>query len=335
MKRTIQMLSVLLVLLLAGTALGQGTQQFADLGDFTLQSGKIIKDCRLGYRTFGALNSDKSNAVLIPTWFTGKSADLAGLIGPGKLFDDTAYFLILADALGNGLSSSPSNSASMKGMSFPDFTIQDMVRAQHMFLTEKLHVNHLRAVMGISMGGMQTFQWVVSYPDFMDRAIPIVGTPCQTAYDLLLWNTELTVLNSVADRGNAMKIIAGIHALALTTPDDVAGKVKPADYQGFMEAQVKSVIGYDPVDFSWQLKAMLAHDITAPFGGSLEKTARAVKAKMLVIVSRSDHMVNPGPPLEFAKLAGAEIFELTSDYGHMAPVYEAGKVGPVIARFLK
>jgi hypothetical protein len=65
----------------------EGAQQFASLGDFRLESGRTIRDCRIGYRTFGTLDAEKSNAVLFPTWFTGTTADLAGQIGPGKLVD--------------------------------------------------------------------------------------------------------------------------------------------------------------------------------------------------------------------------------------------------------
>src|SRR5262245_49115039 len=83
---------------------------FADLGEFALESGSLLHDCRIGYRTFGSLNPQKSNAVLFPSWNTGTSQSLARLIGPGKLVDSTKYFVIAVDALGNGVSSSPSNS---------------------------------------------------------------------------------------------------------------------------------------------------------------------------------------------------------------------------------
>src|SRR5258708_38128060 len=92
-----------------GTALAQ-EQRFAQLGDFKVESGEVIRDCRVGYRTFGKLNNDKSNAILFTTWASGTTEQLQSNIGPGKPVDDSRYFVIAIDALSNGVSSSPSNS---------------------------------------------------------------------------------------------------------------------------------------------------------------------------------------------------------------------------------
>jgi homoserine O-acetyltransferase/O-succinyltransferase len=160
---------------LAQTPSEDGAQRFAEFGDFKLHDGGVIHEFRLGYRTLGKLNSGKSNAVLWPTWIGGKSQDLLLFIGPGNVVDTNKYFVVLVDAIGNGVSSSPSNSKRQPLMKYPKFTIRDMVEAEHRLCTDLLYLPHLRAVLGISMGGMQAFEWVVTYPDFMDIGIPCLG----------------------------------------------------------------------------------------------------------------------------------------------------------------
>src|SRR5258706_3191651 len=140
-----------LLVFLAAAVFAQD-QQFAQLGDFKLESGAVIRDCRIGYRTFGTLNNDKSNAILFPTWAGGTTEEAKSNFGPGRLVDTDKYYVIAVDALSNGVSSSPSNSKLQPRMSFPKFTFGDLVNTQHELLTRVLHLSHLKAVMGVSMG---------------------------------------------------------------------------------------------------------------------------------------------------------------------------------------
>src|SRR5882757_4441688 len=105
-------------------------QQFAQLGDFKLESGETIRDCRIGYRTFGKLNETRSNAILFPTWAGGTTEQLKANFGPGRLVDTDKYFVIAVDALSNGVSSSPSNSKLQSRMSFPKYDFRDLVNTQ-------------------------------------------------------------------------------------------------------------------------------------------------------------------------------------------------------------
>jgi homoserine O-acetyltransferase len=329
-------------LMIASCAAAQSNLQMGRLGDFRLESGAVIRDCQVGYRTFGKLNEQRSNAVLFPTWFTGTAQDLAALIGPGKLVDSSPYFVIAVDALGDGVSSSPSNSRAQPHMNFPEFSIRDMVAAEHDLATKVLHLSHLHAVMGISMGGMQTFQWMVSYPDFMDHAIPIVGSPRLGAYDLLLWQAELRAIEADANwkhgeyQGRpaaAMRTVADIHALALQTPQLRDRETNPGKFPEFLAATEHGE-GFDTNDWYRQAQAMMGHDVSKPFGGDMQKAAGAVHARVLVVASLQDHMVTPWPALDFAKLLKARTLELNSDCGHLAVGCEEAKIGAAIARFL-
>lgn len=322
-----------------------GAQQVAAIGDLRLESGETIRDCRVGYRTFGKLNAQRSNAVLFPTWFTGTTANLAEQIGPGKLVDSSQWYVIAVDALGNGVSSSPSNSTAQPRMKFPRFSIRDMVESQHRLLIQKLSITHLRAVMGISMGGMQTFEWMVAYPEFLDRAIPIVGSVKLTSYDILLWEAERHAIESDAawKHGEystqpeaAGKTVADIHALALTTPRKYVRDNAAADFaRTLLDTERKNIAQFDTNNRYRQLEAMLGHDVSRRFRGDMAKAAAAVKAKTLIVVAIEDHMVNPGPALEFARLLKASTLELASDCGHLAPGCEADRLRTAVAAALR
>jgi len=317
--------------------------QFAQLGDFKLENGQVIRDCRIGYRTFGKLNETRSNAIIFPTWAGGTTEQLKGSIGPGKLVDSNRYFVIAVDALSNGVSSSPSNSKLQPRMSFPNITLRDSVNTQYELATRILKLNHVRAVIGISMGGMQTFQWLVSYPDFMDLGVPIVGSPRLAAYDLLLWQAQIDAIMNDASWNNgnyatnpARAPEFEFGALLLTTPDEYNKKMtRQKVLEELKKAREAKGGGFDANDKIRQDQAMMALDVSEPFGGSLEQAAARVKAKVFVIASKFDHVVTPGPAIEFAKLINAKLLVLEGDCGHLAPSCEYQKVNPVIDEFLR
>ncbi len=317
--------SVFCALLLAVPAAAQ-EQRFAQLGDFKLENGQTIRDCRIGYRTFGQLNAARSNAVLFPTWFTGNTAALIPYIGPGNMVDSSKFFVIAVDALGDGVSSSPSTSKVQPGGKFPRFTIRDMVGSQYRLLTTTLGIRHLYAVTGISMGGMQTFEWMSAHPDFMDKAIPIVGTPRLTSTDLILWQAELNALESARSLDAGMSTVAAIHAFALTTPEYRAGHTPAANYKAFLAEQEQGTAKtFTPHDWLRQLQAMMALDAYRP---------NAIHARTLVVVSLNDHMVNPQPALDLARLIKAKTLEVDTDCGHLLFDCEGPKVRSAVSAFL-
>jgi homoserine O-acetyltransferase/O-succinyltransferase len=162
--------------------------------DFRFSTGETLPELRLHYVTLGEPRRDAKglvrNAVLIlhGTGGTGRqflSKNFAEvLFGPGQLLDARTHYIILPDGIGHGLSSKPSDGLRAK---FPHYTYADMVSAQYRLVSEGLKVNHLKLVMGTSMGGMHTWMWGETYPDFMDGLVPLASVPTQIAGRNRMW----------------------------------------------------------------------------------------------------------------------------------------------------
>jgi homoserine O-acetyltransferase len=299
-------------LLLALWALGCGSeQQVASLGDLPLESGAAIRECRIGYRTFGQLDAARSNAVLFTCWFEGTSRDLAGMVGPGKLLDSSRYYVIAVDALGNGVSSSPSNSRLQPGPAFPRFSVRDLVESQYRLVTRVLGLSHLRAVVGISLGGMQAFQWATSHPELVDKTVPIAGSARSSPGDRRRWQALADELSAESAWRRAARELT--HRSPLRALRQIA---------------------VDADDHTRQAQAIISHDVAATLGGSMQRAAAATGGRMLVVVSARDEVVETVSALEFARLAGAEVLELDGRCGHDAPSCEEGTLGKAVTRFL-
>lgn len=310
-------------------------QQFASLGDFKLQSGEVIRDCKIGYRTLGASRKD-DNTIVILSYYKGTSADAEEFI-ENNWIDGSKYSIVAIDALSNGVSSSPSNSTLQPRMIFPQFTVRDLVESEHQLLTEVLHIDHVKAVIGASMGGMQVFQWIVSYPEFMDQAISIVGSPRTAIYDRVVWRAQLDAImndpgwknGDYTEQPNAA-LSAEIGLLSATTPDELNRAFPPEKLNDAINDAKKQIAKYDANNRIRQLQAMLTHDI-----GPLERAAANLKCKLLVIASASDHEVTPDASFDFAKLLHIEPVVLTGNCGHVAPWCEPDKVRAAISAFLR
>ncbi|MGB6975720.1 MAG: alpha/beta fold hydrolase [Terracidiphilus sp.] len=324
------------------TATGDGTLQIAHLGRCKLENGAVIEDCRVGYRTFGRLDAKRDNAVLVPTWLYGTSADLKGLFGdlsnPQQLVDTRKYFGIAMDALGNGVSSSPSNSATQHGTRFPRFTERDMVQAEFRVAKEVLGLKHLHAVLGLSMGGEQTFDWAVAHPEFFDLAVPILGTPRLTPYDL---ETKTIQMDTIVDdpdydHGNytrepALTLANLFGNLTVTTPEGRNATTTRASFAEFLK-KAEAPITLDANDRVWQLRAIVVQDVIGK--RTLAEAARTARARFLVIVNANDHLVNPEPALAWARAKGAQVYISHGTCGHLIMNCDAAAVSSRVRRFL-
>jgi homoserine O-acetyltransferase len=157
-----------------------------DLGDVVLQQGATLRDAKLAYKTYGTLNEDKSNAIVYPTWYSGRHWENEWLIGEDMALDPAKYFIIIPNMLGNGLSSSPSNTPPPYDKArFPNVTVYDNVSVQHRLVTEHFGIEKLALVTGWSMGAGQTYQWAVSYPEMVLRILPFCGSAKTSRHNIV------------------------------------------------------------------------------------------------------------------------------------------------------
>jgi homoserine O-acetyltransferase len=148
--------------------------------------GATLRDAKLAYKTYGTLNDDKSNAIVYPTWYSGRHWDNEWLIGDGMALDPSRYFIIVPNMLGNGLSSSPSNTPPPYDRArFPKVTVLDNVTVQHRLVSERFGIERLELVTGWSMGAGQTYQWAVSYPEMVKRILPFCGSSKTSEHNIV------------------------------------------------------------------------------------------------------------------------------------------------------
>ncbi len=306
--------TLLLLLFISFRVWAGGVQNIVQIGDLKTVGGDTIRQCKVGYLLLGHFNPEKTNAILWPTWYTGTSNNVSKIIP--SIVDTSRFAVIVIDALGNGVSSSPSNTER-----FPKITIRDMVNSQHKLLVSHFGINHIYAVGGISMGGMQTLEWLVAYPEFMDKAISIVGTPKQSFRDLLLWQTELALIeqakriNNPEELEHTRRRLSDIQFLELYTPEYFEKKYKSNDLQSIMSKLYKDEY-YNIFNLHSQLEAMIDQDIYRSSGKGPDKIWEAVKANVLIIVAVNDHMVNPQNSIILANQISCKLELVDNECGH-------------------
>ena len=304
-------------LLLAGAAPAQqrATLPAPQEGDFVLRdfhfkSGETLPEVRMHYYTFGKPEKDASgrttNAVLIlhGTGGTGRqflSPLFANvLFGPGQLLDMSCYFIILPDNVGHGQSSKPSDGLRAH---FPQYDYDDMVAAQHELLEKGLGVNHLRLVMGTSMGCMHSWVWGETYPDFMDAMMPLACLPVQIAGRNRIWrDMVIQGIRQDPDWKNgdymtepraALQISADFLIIAGSAPQVMQKNLPTRDAADkYLDDTVKRLTaGLDANDFLYAVSASRNYDPST----QLDKITAPV-----MFVNSADDFINP-PELGIAE----------------------------------
>ena len=297
----------------------QGPYEMRSLGRFELEDGGVIPDLQLAVATFGELNDDKSNAILIPTWFSGTHSTWWQVyIGEGRALDPSKYFIIVINQIGNGLSTSPHNTddESIAGPRFPHVRIGDDVRAQEQLLREGYGIERLALVVGGSMGAQQTWEWAVRFPDKVLRAAPIAGTAQNTPHDFLFTRTLMEAITSDpgwngGEYGSHTEVAAGLarHAdiwavMGLTTDfwkiefwrtvPAIAPGLEFSTFEEFQQNFMRFLFGLmDPnallvMGWKWQ-----RGDVARHAGGDLAAALARVTAKTYVMPISSDMFFPP------------------------------------------
>jgi len=307
-----------------------------ELGDVILQRGATLRDAQLAYKTYGTLNREKSNAVVYPTRFGGRHTDNEWLIGPGMALDPSEYFVIVPNMLGNGLSSSPSNTPPPYGKArFPRVTVHDNVRAQHRLVTERFDIEKLVLVTGYSMGAQQTFQWGVSYPKMVERMLPFCGSARTSTHNFVFLEgvkAALTADAAFEDGWCDVPPTTGLRAFARV----YAGW---ALSQSFYREGVHLEQGYSSLEdyliafWEGNYVAKDANDLlamiwtwqhadigaTPDFGGSLEAALGAIEAKATVMPGETDlYFPVKDNEYEVSRMPNAELRPIPSIWGHFA-----------------
>jgi homoserine O-acetyltransferase len=299
------------------------------IGDLELESGEVLRDTSLVWVEHGQRNARRDNTVLVCCAIGSTHHRLDFLIGLQRCLDSSRYHIIVIDALGNGLSTSPSNSLAQPGARFPRISIRDMVQSQRLLL-EQLGIDQLHAVVGASMGGMQALQWAVSDPARVRRVVAMTPMARTSRWSQLV--NELGRRAMFADeactraraRADAMRLWVPLAQLIVPSSPEALEDFESSAALGQWLADKAAWFGeHGPDAYDWlaQTRAYDAHDLgtTPGFAGDTNKALASIRAATLVLAPETD-LYNPGWSARAAAQAipGALYRTIPSDRGHQA-----------------
>ena len=317
----------------APLAIASGEHKILELGDFALESGVVLPAAKLSYVTHGELKGN--NTILVPSAYLGDHHGFDFLIESGLALDPETYFIVATDMFQNGLSSSPSNTPPpFDGPNFPEISIRDNIAAGYRLLTEELGITHIKAVIGFSMGAQQAFQWTVSHPDFMDKAIGIAGSAVEYPHGAIRLEGFKAAIKAdqTFARGRyttppttGLKA-GGTHWASWGTSQEwfrqelhtQIGLQSPEDMITFMQ---NLVLSWDANDLIGLANTWQANDIgaTPGFSGDAEKALGSIKAEVLYMPAATDMYFHiDALTAEAALIPNVRLAVIPTLWGHMA-----------------
>jgi len=303
------------------------------LENFALQSGTVLPDARLAYKTYGELNTARDNVVVLPTFYTGTHLRNEGFFGPGRAIDPARHFIVSVNLFGNGFSSSPSNTpAPFDAARFPRVTFYDNVRAQHALLTEKLGIERIALVTGWSMAGCQSFQWGAQYPDMVSAILPFCASAKTSEHNVVFLEgvkAALTADGDFADGDYREPPARGLKAFARVYAgwafSQTFYREQMYRLQGFDSAEAllldweRDHLEWDANDLLCKLWTWQQGDISAQpaYQGDFIGALQAIRAKTIVIACDNDLYFQPADnELEVPHIRNGELRVYPSPWGH-------------------
>lgn len=277
------------------------------LKNFKTESGVVLPEAHVVYGTYGHLDAAGDNAVLLPSHYMANMKGYGWLIGPGKALDPNKLFLVTSELFGNGRSSSPSNTPEpFHGPRFPVTTIRDNVEAVHELLTTQLHVQHLQAVIGFSMGAQQAFQWAVSYPTYMDRIVATSGTARTYGHGVVRLESQIAAISAdEAFKGGDYTTppVKGLQAFSLVWTawlfsqewwHQELWRKEPQHFTALPQViayyRDHFIPGADANNLILQMRTWEQNDVgtTPGFGGDVQAALKSIKIPVLYMPSATD-----------------------------------------------
>lgn len=310
--------------------------EFFNLGEFHLESGVPLSETTLAYKTYGKLNLERTNAILLCSFFSGTHEDYEFLIGEGRCFDPQRFFIIGTNLFANGLSSSPSNTPPpFDGPRFPLVTIRDNLRAQHKLVTERFGIAKLCLVAGFSMGAQQAYQWAVSYPGMMERVAAWCGHAHTTPHNYVFVDGLANVLKTSADWNGGRYTKSPVQGLRAMARAYAGWGMSPAWYRERLWTQLgfstreEFVVGFleqfflklEANNSLAQFETWKTHNVgdTPGFEGDYRAALAAVQARILVMPCRTDLYFPPEDAEEEARCLRHGLFKpIESTWRHWA-----------------
>lgn len=310
--------------------------EILNLGDFMFQSGTTIPNAKLAYKTYGKLNSDASNAIVLVHGVNGthESAASVHIEGEGRAISPVKHFIIAPNMFGNGVSSSPSNTPPpFEGPDFPAVTIYDNVRAQHKLVTEKLGISKLKLVTGNSMGGLHSYHWAAMYPDMIENVVPICGTAKCSGHNWLFLEGLAAALEAdpVFAGGryteyphNGMKAFCTVYAGWAFSQEFFRQrgheKLGLSSHKDVPDVLAQFFVPQDPNDLLIRTRAWQNADISGNplYNGDLNAALGSIKAKAIVMPTSTDQYFWADDNRdEVSAMPNAEFREIPTIWGHM------------------